>query len=489
MEDASKAGTLASLSGWQASFINRVMPVLRAGDEDSWRAGSANSRIFSAILTVGGMTILVKLVSTAKEVVVAHQFGVGDGLDAFLIAFLLPSVAINIIAGSFNAALIPTYIQIRDQQGKEAAQRLFSSVMICSGLLLIIISLLMALAAPRALESLGSGFGPEKLALTRKLFYMLLPILPLSGMFVTWSAVLNAGGRFALAAISPMMTPLIAIVVVREFSASSGIYSLAVAMVAGVILEGTILAAALRRQGISIIPKWRGFDPATKQVMGQYAPMIVGGCLMSSSGLVDQAMAAMLSPGSVSILSYGNKVSSVVIGVCSIALSTAVLPQFSSMVAAHHWTAVRTTLKTYTRLTLIATLPLTLVLVLMSRLLVGVLFQHGAFSESNTMAVASVQSMYILQLPFYVTGMLFVRLISALKGNQVLMWGASISFLVNIVMDYLLMNSIGVAGIALSTSIVYLVSLTYLSLTSMRLLRRSELKEEASLNSQIPLCN
>src|SRR4029453_6117965 len=243
MEDASKAGTLASMSGWQASFINRVMPVLRAGDEDSWRAGSANSRIFSAILTVGGMTILVKLVSTAKEVVVAHQFGVGDGLDAFLIAFLLPSVAINIIAGSFNAGLMPTYIQIRDQQGREAAQRLFSSVMICSGLLLIIVSLLMALAAPRALGSLGSGFGPEKLALTRKLFYVLLPILPLSGMFVTWSAVLNASGRFALAAISPMMTPLLAIIVVREFSGSSGIYSLAVAMVGGVILEGTILAA------------------------------------------------------------------------------------------------------------------------------------------------------------------------------------------------------------------------------------------------------
>ena len=489
MEDASKAGTLASLSGWQASFINKVMAALQAGDKESWRAGSANSRIFSAILTVGGMTILVKLVSTAKEVVVAHQFGVGDGLDAFLIAFLLPSVAINIIAGSFNAALIPTYIQVRDKQGRQAAQRLFSSVMICSGLLLIVVSLLMALAAPRVLESLGSGFGPEKIALTRKLFYILLPILPLSGMFVTWSAVLNASGRFALAAISPMMTPLIAIIVVREFSASSGTFSLSIAMVAGVILEGSILAAALMRQGISIVPRWRGFDPATKQVIGQYAPMIVGGCLMSSTGLVDQAMAAMLSPGSVSILSYGNKVSSVVIGVCSIAISTAVLPQFSSMVAAEDWASVRNTLKTYTRLTLIATVPLTLVLVLMSRLLVSVLFQHGAFSESNTIAVASVQSMYILQLPFYVTGMLFVRLISALKGNHVLMWGASISFILNIVMDYLLMNWIGVAGLALSTSVVYLASLAYLSLTAMRLLRRSERKEEISPNRHMRICN
>ncbi|HKA21005.1 MAG TPA: murein biosynthesis integral membrane protein MurJ [Blastocatellia bacterium] len=474
MEDARKAGTFAGLPGWPASVLKRVVPALQVGDRDSWQEGSVNRRIFSAILTVGAMTIVVKLVSTAKEIVVAHQFGVGDGLDAFLIAFLLPSVAINVIAGSFNAALIPTYIQIREQQGSRAAQRLFSSVMICSGLLLVTVSVLMALAAPRALASLGSGFGPEKLELTRQLFYILLPTLPLSGLFVTWAAVLNAGGRFALAAISPMMTPLTAIIVVRELSGSWGVYSLAIAMVVGVILEGLVLGAALRKQGISVVPRWRGLDSATKQVMKQYAPMIVGGCLMSSTGLVDQAMAAMLSTGSVSILNYGNKVSSVVIGIGSVALSTAVLPQFSRMVAAEDWAAARNTVKTYTRLTMIATLPLTLVLVLASRQLVGLLFQHGAFNESNTIAVASVQSMYILQLPFFVTGMLFVRLISALKANHVLMWGTTISFTLNITLNYLFMKSLGASGIALSTSVVYLCAFCYLRCMAKRVLMKAE---------------
>jgi len=473
MEDVSKAAALAQEQSWQAVLIKRIMPGLRAGDRDSWRAGSANRRIFSAMLTVGGMTVMVKLVSTAKEMVVAHQFGVGDGLDAFLIAFLLPSVAINVIAGSFNAALIPTYIQIRDQQGKQAAQSLFSSVMICSIALLVTASILLAFVAPHAIATIGSGFGPEKLAFTRNLFFILLPALPLSGMFVTWAAVLNAGERFALTAITPVMTPLVIIVVVRELNSPWGIYSLAIAIMTGTILEGALLARALRRQGISIVPRWHGFNPATRQVIKQYAPMIAGGCLMSSTGLVDQAMAAMLTPGSVSVLNYGNKVSSVVIGIGAIALSTAVLPQFSRMVSARDWTGVRNTLRTYTRLMLIATLPITLLLVVMSRLLVGLLFQHGAFTEANTMDVASVQSMYMLQLPFYVTGMLFVRLISALKANHILMLGTMISFALNITLDYLFMKWLGVAGIALSTSVVYLVSFCYLGFISMRSLRRA----------------
>jgi putative peptidoglycan lipid II flippase len=347
-------------------------------------------------------------------------------------------------------------------------------MMIWSVMLLATVSILMALVAPYTFAYLASGFGPKKLALTRKLFFVLLPVLPLSGLLVTWAAVLNAGERFALAAITPVMTPLAVILLVSVLSSTWGIYAFAVAVIAGAALEGLVLARGLRRQGISVIPRWHGFTPATKQVIRQYAPMILAGCFMSSTGLVDQSMAAMLSPGSVSILNYGNKVSSVVLGLGSIALSTAILPQFSRMVAAGDWSGVRNTLKTYTRLTLLATIPVTVLLAVLSRFLVSLLFQHGAFTESNTIDVASVQSLYILQLPFYVTGMLFVRLISALKANHVLMWGATISFSLNITLDYVFMKWLGVGGIALSTSVVYLASFCFLGFMSTRVLRRAE---------------
>src|SRR5262249_24965451 len=159
----------------------------------------------------------------------------------------------------------------------------------------------------------------------------------------------------------------------------------------------------------------------------------------------------------VSVLNYGNKVSAVIVGISAMAVSTAVLPQFSRMVAAKDWSGVRHTLKTYTRVLVIAAIPTTIAVILMSRILVSALFQRGAFTANDASAVAAVQSLYILQLPFYVAGMLFVRLISALKANHILMWRTLISFFINITMDYLLMKWLSVSGIALSTSIVYLV--------------------------------
>ncbi|MGA9774281.1 MAG: lipid II flippase MurJ [Blastocatellia bacterium] len=468
MEDLQKAKLIST----RAALLTRA--AFTARQINVWSEVSANRRIFAAMMTVGALTCVVKFASTLKEVVVAHQFGVGDALDAFLIAFLLPSVAVNIVAGSFNAALIPTYIQVREQEGKEAAHKLFSSVMVWSAALLLALSIVMGLAAPWALGILGSGFSAEKLALTNKLFLILLPVLPLSGLFLTWAAVLNAGERFALVAITPAMTPLAVMIMISAFGSTWGIYSAAIAMLVGIAIEGFLLAAGLRRQGISPVPRWHGLSASTKQVMKQYAPMIAAGVLMNGTGLVDQAMAAMLGAGSVSVLNYGNKMTAAILGIGSIALSTAVLPQFSRMVAACDWSGVRHTLKTYLRLVLMATVPLALIFVLASRFLVGLLFERGLFTATDTGHVAPVQSLYMFQLPFYITGMLFVRLLSALKANYILMLGTCLSFALNIVLDYVLMNWIGVAGIALSTSIVYAAAFIFLSLSAFSALKKAE---------------
>ena len=439
---------------------------------NSWRENSVNTRIFAAMVTVGGFTVLGKLFAGAKELVVAYQFGTGDALDAFLIAFLLPGFAIVLVSGSLNAALIPTYIQVREHEGREAAERLASSIMVSSAGLLIAVSVILALIAPYLLPIMASGFSPEKLALTASLYYVLLPCLVLSGLATTWSAILNAQDRFALAAAGPMITSVITVLMLVLLASYWGIYTLAIGTVAGSLLEAGLIGWWLGRQGSSVLPRWHGVTPAVAQVWGQYTPMLAGAFLMGSTSLVGQAMAAMLGPGSVSVLGYGSKITTLVLGIGSVAVSTAVLPHFSRMVARGEWNGVRHTLITYARLIVIITLPLMVMLIYFSEPLVRVLFQRGAFTEADTQVVAWVQGLYLLQIPVFVLGMLIVRLISALRANRILMWGAGINLVFNIVCNYLLMNSLGVAGIALSTSLMYLVSTSFLLFMALRLLQR-----------------
>src|SRR6476469_6046068 len=165
-----------------------MINTLQVGQQwwNAWRERSVNTRIFAAMVTVGGLTVLVKLAAAAKELIVAYQFGTSDALDAFLIAFVLPGFAISLVYGSLNAALIPTYIQVREKEGQEAAQRLSSTIMVSNGALLVVVSVCLALLAPYVLPFLASGFDASKLAMTTSLYYVLLPSLLFSGLATMW---------------------------------------------------------------------------------------------------------------------------------------------------------------------------------------------------------------------------------------------------------------------------------------------------------------
>jgi putative peptidoglycan lipid II flippase len=108
-------------------------------------------------------------------------------------------------------------------------------------------------------------------------------------------------------------------------------------------------------------------------------------------------------------------------------------------------------------------------LIAFSRPLIRILFQRGAFTSFDTDIVSRVQACYALQIPFYVLSILFVRFISSVRRNDLLMYAAAMNLIVDITMNLVLMRIWGVAGIALSTSIVMFVSLVFLSLCSYRL--------------------
>lgn len=438
----------------------------------TWRTESVNRQVFAAMMTVGGVTVVVKLAAMVKEVFTARAFGTSNALDAYLMAFLVPQFAIYLIGGTLGAALIPTYIEVRERDGRDAAQRLLSSVMVWTTAMLGVVTLILAGLADWVLASVASGFGPEKLGLTRSMYWLLLATLVISGLGAMWGAVLNAWDRFALAAAVPLITSLLVVGLVVGYAERWGVFTLAAGIVAGAMLETTIMGWGLLRQGVSLVPRWHGSSAAVKRVLAQYVPMVAGAFLMGSGNLVSQSMAAMLGAGTVSALAYGSKITNLLVGVAAVAVSTAVLPHFSKMVAAQDWRGVRHTVMTYARLLLLVSLPVTACLMYLSEPLTVLLFQRGAFTAKDSHLVSQIQVMYLLQVPPYVVSMLFVRLISALKANHLMMWGCGVNLLLTVGLTYVCVQWLDAAGVALATSLVYLLSLAFLMTVSLRLLKQ-----------------
>jgi putative peptidoglycan lipid II flippase len=215
-----------------------------------------------------------------------------------------------------------------------------------------------------------------------------------------------------------------------------------------------------------------GFDPDMRIIIGQFLPVVAGAIIMGSTELVDKSMAAALAPGSVASLNYGNKIIAAVLTLAATAIGTAVMPYFSRMVADNHWKNIRSTVKFYFGIIFSLGIPAVLLIYGLSDPIVATIFQRGSFTAQDTTIVSSVQAFFAFQIPFYVAGMVVVRLISALRANHILMWGAAINLVVNIGFNILFIHYLGLKGIALSTSFVYLISFIYLFYNAEKILKR-----------------
>jgi putative peptidoglycan lipid II flippase len=440
----------------------------------SWGELSANRRIFSAALTVGSLTLLVKVAAAGKDILVARAFGLGDALDSFLMAYVIPAFAISVIAGSIYTAFVPVLVRVRETQGQADARRLFANVSLLAFFALMIVTILLALSDKWLLRNLASGFEPPKLAMTISLFEEMLPLILIGGMALFCGAVLNSQNRFALAALAPILTPLAIVSALLVSGRGRDPHTLVLGTLVGSFLEFCIVMWGLNKAGYLSWPKWHAMDESTRNVVSQYLPMVAGALIMSGTMVVDQIMATWLPAGSVSALNYGSKIATLGTGLAATALGTAALPYLSELVARRDVIGLRHTFRTYAKIILWSSVPITLLAVVFSKQIVELLFQRGAFDASATKTVALVQQLFLLQIPFYILGILSVRMISSLSGNHLLGWIALFNFASNWAGNLLLMPSLGVAGIALSTSIVYVCSTAICVVVAERLLRKMQ---------------
>jgi putative peptidoglycan lipid II flippase len=222
---------------------------------------------------------------------------------------------------------------------------------------------------------------------------------------------------------------------------------------------------------------WYGMTEATREVAYQYGPVLLSGVVASGGLLVDQSMAAMLPSGSVSALVYAGRFVGVALALLGGAFSTAVTPYFSRMIAHRDWTGCRKTLHTWVRLTALIATPITAVLIAGSHLLIRVTLQHGTFGPHDTAVVAPVLAMYALQIPFFVSSRVFYRFLVAMRRTDLILYCGTLNLGLDVVLNLILMRWIGIAGIALATSLWTVSTFFFLWYWTWKLLRRKSAEE------------
>lgn len=416
-------------------------------------SGGVHSRVLRAAVSVTAVGVVVKMAATAKEMAVAGVYGRSDAMDAFLAAALVPGLLINLISESMNQALVPTLIRVREREGRERAQELLSSSMLWMCLLLGLVSVLMAAGARGLFPLIASHFAAAKMALSIRIFYALLPLVVITGIATNCAAVLNTFDRFVLPALSPVVIPIAVAAGALVLGGRLGIWALVYGTLAGSLVHAGLVAGMMDRLGYRFRLRWHGMTEATREVAQQYGPVLLSAVAASGGLLVDQSMAAMLPAGSVSALVYGGRFVSVALSLLAGAVSTVVTPYFSRMIAQRDGEGCRKAVRNWVRLTAAVSVPLAVLLIAGSQVLVRVAFEHGAFGPRDTALVAKILAMYAIQIPFFVVSRVHYRFIIAMRRTDLALYCGMLNLILDVVLNLVLMRCLGVAGIALATSV------------------------------------
>jgi putative peptidoglycan lipid II flippase len=431
---------------------------------------TVNRRIFAAAVMVGAMNGIVMAVAVLRDLIFAYRFGTGEIIDAFLMGLLVPTMAVQLVGISLSLAIVPEIISLRGHRA--AADSLSSSTtMIGLGLLFLLSAILLLLHHPLT-TVLTSGFDPERTRLTSFFFLGFLPCIVVQGWSTFLGGLLNATNRFAIVALAPMLRPFaLCVVLAVDWGAASAEVLLS-AYLAGAIGEAALVTVAAARAKLSFRPRWGGLTEPLRRVLREFAMVLIGTGILNVAILVDQYFASLAGPGGVAAYGYGAKIISVLIGAGALPLGVAVLPHFAVQVREGQWTHLRGVLVQWSWVVLALSVPAAALLWFYSYDLVRLTFQRGAFSPEDSRLVAAIQMYLALQLPFYLCGILYVRVLISLQRNGLVALVALVNAATNIGGSLLLLGPLGVVGIALAASCGYMIATVLAGWLAFLLLQR-----------------
>ena len=365
------------------------------------RALGGGLAIAAAIVAFG--FIGSRLLGIVRTVAIADAFGSSPELDAYNIAFRIPDLIFQVLAGAtLGSAFIPVFARLYRRDGADAAWRLASHILnivtMATAVLCVVAFIAAPLIVPLLAPGLGEDIGREDELTDRAV--ELTRIMLLSPFFFAMSGIvtgiLNGRQRFLLTALSPILYNAAIIFGAVALSGRWGVNGLAAGVVAGSALHLAVQVPGLVREGMRWQPGFGRDDPAVREVARLMGPRVIGLAAAQFNFVVTGYFASKVGASAISQLTYAWLLAGLPLALFGMALSTAVFPTLADHVADEDLAALRQTVSRVLHLIMFLTVPAALGLAILREPATVVLLERGEFTRLDSIITASALGWYCL---------------------------------------------------------------------------------------------
>lgn len=376
-------------------------------------------RLMTGFFTVGVWTLLSRILGFVREVMILSLIGPGPMMDAFVAAFRLPNMFRRFFAeGAFNAAFVPMFSKRLegDDGAVEFAQNAFAG-------LFFIVTLLTALGMvfmPGLVWLTAEGFsGDVRFDITVGFGRIVFPYILFMSLSALFSGILNATGRFAVAAAAPVLLN-IAVISALTFAALTGgdaIHWLIWAIPLAGIAQLALTWRAASQAGFSLRLKRPRWNKDMRDLVTIALPAALASGVMQINLVVGQLVASQYE-NAVSWLFAADRLYQLPLGVVGIAVGVVLLPDLSRRLRAGDDDGAKTALSRAAEISLALTIPSAVALMVIPLTLVSILFERGASGTDDSAAIATAVMIYGLGLPAFVLQKIVQPLYFAREDTQ-----------------------------------------------------------------------
>lgn len=423
--------------------------------EKAKRPDALSGMVFHAMRMMAG-TLVSRVLGLVREMLTAALFGATRQLDAFFVAYTLANLSRQLLAeGALSASFVPVFSRTLASDGRDSAKRLADEALTilifgCSAVVAAGIIL-----SPFLVNVMAPGFAPEERAVAVTLTRMMFPFLMLVSVGALAMGVLNSLGSFFIPAIAPALSNLAYIIFLLATKSHLSVWNLAFAVLTGGAFHMLLQVYWCSRLKFTLRPRRPSLgDPQLRSMMALFLPYAAGLSLNQLNPVISRMLGSFLDGGSISVLTYADRVLQLPLGLFVIAISQAVLPVLSRQDpddTASFCDFVRGAM----RFNLFVVLPVAAGLCIVSHEVVHLLFFRGAFSEWAWHATGTALSLYALGLPGMASSTVIMRAIYARRMPRAAVLVTGVTVAVNLAASVALMRHFAYAGLAAASATAF----------------------------------
>ncbi len=408
---------------------------------------------------VAAATLLSKLAGLVREQVIAAEFGTGPAKDAYVYAYVIPGF-LFVLLGGINGPFHSSIISVLAKRPQEEAAPLVETITTLVGGVLLLVTVGLLLFAEPLIRLSAYSAPPEVLRIAVDQFRIMAPLALLSGLIGIGFGTLNAADLYWLPSVSPIFSSGALIAAIWLFADRFGPAVLAWGTLAGAVLQWLVQIPPQWKAGMGT-PKLR-FDfwrPGMAELIRLMGPATLSSGMLLVSVSVSLFFASQLPQGAAAALSYAQFLVLTPLGILSNVILVPYLPIFSRLTAPESWPELKQRIRQSLVLTALTMLPLGALMSVLALPTVRVIYERGAFSQTDSQLVSSVLVAYAVGMFVYLGRDVLVRVFYALGDGEtpfkVSLWSVGL----NVLFCALFTRTVGAPGLALATAAVNLVSM------------------------------